>query len=31
VYGLSLHRISEVNRQFVRVLLEHVDLVAPRL
>lgn len=31
VYGLSLHRISEINRQFVRVLLEHVDLVGPRL
>jgi hypothetical protein len=31
VYGLSLHRISEVNRQFVRVLLEHADLVLPRL
>lgn len=31
IYGLSLHRISEVNRQFVRVLLDHVDLVGPRL
>ena len=29
-YGLSLHRISEVNRQFVRVLLQQVDLVEPR-